>query len=107
MSSLKFLVLDEADRMVQQGHYQELTSIFNLVSNQAMKRRVEGKRDALQTFVFSATLTLPSEMKKRLKRGGGGAGGGATLEALMDPFPLRLPNQRSSISQPLERLQKK
>jgi len=88
MSSLKFLVLDEADRMVQQGHYQELTSIFNLVSNQAMKRRVEGKRDALQTFVFSATLTLPSEMKKRLKRGGGGAGGGATLEALMDAVPF-------------------
>lgn len=28
----------------------------------------------LQTFVFSATLTLPMSLKKRLRKGGGGSG---------------------------------
>lgn len=78
-SGLKFLVLDEADKMVQQGHFDELTSIFQLVSNSSAK---------FQTFVFSATLMLPSEMKKRLRKGGGGASGSASLEQLMDAVPF-------------------
>ena len=85
-SKLKFLVLDEADRMVQQGHYQELTSIFDLVSNQAASKK---SKASFQTFVFSATLTLPSEMKKRLRKGGGGSAGSASLEALMDAVPFQ------------------
>ena len=85
-SKLKFLVLDEADRMVQQGHYQELTSIFDLVSNQA---GAKNSKTTFQTFVFSATLTLPSEMKKRLRKGGGGSAGSASLEALMDAVPFQ------------------
>lgn len=79
-SALKFLVLDEADKMVQQGHFEELTSIFHLVSISSAK---------FQTFVFSATLTLPSELKKRLRKGGGGASGAASLEQLMDAVPFR------------------
>ncbi len=48
------------------------------------------KKHLMQTFVFSATLTLPLFLKKRLRRGGGGAGGGAaTLESLMDRVPFR------------------
>lgn len=78
-SALKFLVLDEADKMVQQGHFEELTSIFQLVSNSSA---------IFQTFVFSATLTLPSELKQRLRKGGGGASGGASLEQLMDAVPF-------------------
>ena len=74
-SCLKFLVLDEADRMVHQGHYEELTSVFQLVRQHCLsKDDTDGeklkKADKLQTFVFSATLTLPSSMKKRLRKVG-------------------------------------
>jgi len=40
----------------------------------------------VQTFVFSATLTLPTSLRKRLRRGGGGAMGGAGFEKLMDKW---------------------
>ncbi|EFJ42527.1 hypothetical protein VOLCADRAFT_31081, partial [Volvox carteri f. nagariensis] len=79
LTHLSFLVLDEADRMVAQGHYK-----------QQQQQQQRGKKHLLQTFVFSATLTLPLFLKKRLRRGGGGAGGGAaTLESLMDRVPFR------------------
>merc|ERR1719274_274092 len=50
---LEFLVVDEADRMVEYGHFAELTYIFERV-------REESGED-LRTFVFSATLTLPPD----------------------------------------------
>lgn len=111
LGSLEFLVIDEADRMVQQGHYSELSSILEAVSSaQRATRRSRGILDAgddwgdvgddyddleeeqlkkgfegdtkqykhnkrkgdsiigLQTFVFSATLTLPTDMRRRLKK---------------------------------------
>ncbi|GFR48029.1 hypothetical protein Agub_g9861, partial [Astrephomene gubernaculifera] len=174
LTSLSFLVLDEADRMVAQGHYKELSNILDLLPHptharevtedpefaelkaakqqkqkqeaaakekqagseeeeqeeeeggsgegeqseeadameeaeeeeeqqqqpeeeeeqeeeeQDEKKKGKGKAHLLQTFVFSATLTLPLFLKKRLRRGGGGAGGGAaTLESLMDRVPFR------------------
>lgn len=82
-SALSYLVLDEADKMVQQGHFQELTSIFQMVSSSTAGDH------RFQTFVFSATLMLPSDMKKRLRKGGGGGGGAASLEELMDAVPFR------------------
>jgi ATP-dependent RNA helicase DDX24/MAK5 len=138
LGGLQFLVIDEADRMVQQGHYAELSSILDAIPGaraaaaargqmnghegdeyndpddifpdnsgdeneeekgekgeaKAKKASVGGKRaralqgPKLQTFVFSATLTLPGDMRKRLRKGGGGASGSATLESLMDKVPL-------------------
>jgi len=136
LGGLQFLVIDEADRMVQQGHYAELSSILDAIpgaraaaaargqmnghegeeyidpddisfdssgdeeeeegkekakkasaeKNARSKRALQGPQ--LQTFVFSATLTLPGDMRKRLRKGGGGASGSATLESLMDKVPL-------------------
>lgn len=123
LNGLKFLVIDEADRMVQQGHYAELTSILDAIPaaregrkkdqisddggdeeesaeesdeeedemNTGSIKKKKGKKSSeppLQTFVFSATLTLPGDMRKRLRKGGGGASGSATLESLMDKVPL-------------------
>lgn len=31
LDQLRFLVIDEADRMVEQGHFQELSSILDLI----------------------------------------------------------------------------
>ena len=49
---LPFLVIDEADRMIEKGHFQELSSLLNHI-NSNDKRNMQR-----QTFVFSATLTL-------------------------------------------------
>lgn len=71
MSGLRFLILDEADRMVQQGHYEELKSIFSLVRNSRLLGGNESSKPykrGLQTMVFSATLTLPTTMKTRLRK---------------------------------------
>eukprot|EP00775_Hariotina_reticulata_P001872 gene1872-2209_t len=46
-------------------------------------------KQLLQTFVFSATLTLPAQLHKRLRRGGGGSSGAASLESLMDRLCFR------------------
>ncbi|KAJ9512846.1 hypothetical protein QJQ45_029176 [Haematococcus lacustris] len=44
-----------------------------------------GPGGPLQTLVFSATLTLPKDMRRRLKKGkGGGALGSTDLDSLMD-----------------------
>ncbi|GBF94480.1 DEAD-box ATP-dependent RNA helicase [Raphidocelis subcapitata] len=178
LARLRVLVIDEADRMVQQGHYQELSSILDLIPRPskgaegaaaaaaaaasdgwadaplldeggnvvveegeeeegeeeqegeeeedgeaeseeaegsgeeegseeeeeeaaaaeaaaaaAVARRRAAPRGArgppLQTMVFSATLTLPASLRKRLRRGGGGSSGAATLEGLMGRVPFR------------------
>lgn len=47
------------------------------------------RRQLLQTLVFSATLTLPDALRKRLRRGGGGSSGAATLEGLMGRVAFR------------------
>lgn len=125
MRFLEFLVIDEADRMVQQGHFGELSSILDALRTQQggivndnddddeqqqriaekdgkkedneekhskkRKNKKNGKGSAqqsMQTFVFSATLTLPTEMRKRLRKGGGGSSGSASLESLMDIVPF-------------------
>jgi len=54
------LVLDEADRMVEKGHYEELTKLLELMNNS--ERRLKGR----QTFVMSATLTMDVSAPKRL-----------------------------------------
>ncbi|KAL6755835.1 P-loop containing nucleoside triphosphate hydrolase protein [Haematococcus lacustris] len=49
-----------------------------------------GSGGPLQTLVFSATLTLPKDMRRRLKKGkGGGALGSTDLDSLMDMVPFR------------------
>ena len=57
-SSLKFLVLDEADKMVEVGHYKDLWSITN---------KLNGARESKfrKNLVYSATLTLPRRICER------------------------------------------
>ncbi|OCT68270.1 DEAD-box helicase 24 L homeolog isoform X2 [Xenopus laevis] len=56
---LRCLVIDEADRMVEKGHYAELSQLLELLS----EVHYNPKR---QTFVFSATLTLIHQAPTRL-----------------------------------------
>lgn len=52
---IKYLVIDETDRMIEKGHYAELQQILDTIND----HQDNVKR---QTFVFSATLTMVHEL---------------------------------------------
>ncbi|KAM6503417.1 ATP-dependent RNA helicase [Amanita muscaria] len=88
IKTLKFLVLDEADRMIEVGHFAELENILRLTLrgnkddeipaefNDLREEQTEEVneqqlvQDELQTFVFSATLSkdLQRHLRRRVKR---------------------------------------
>lgn len=59
LRQLRCLVVDEADRMVEKGHFAELSQLLELLSDS----QYNPKR---QTLVFSATLTLVHQVPARL-----------------------------------------
>jgi len=63
MSDVKYLAIDETDRMVEKGHFEELQKLLEMMNTGLSKH---GQR---QTFIMSATLSLvhkkPSHVKKR------------------------------------------
>jgi len=62
MSNLRFLAVDETDRMIEKGHFEELEKILKLINN-------DGNNQSRQKFVFSATLTLqPNNDNKKKKK---------------------------------------
>uniref|UniRef100_A0A3Q2DVJ5 ATP-dependent RNA helicase n=1 Tax=Cyprinodon variegatus TaxID=28743 RepID=A0A3Q2DVJ5_CYPVA len=65
LRQLKCLVIDEADRMVERGHFAELESLLEMLSTTHFN-------PTRQTFVFSATLTmvhgLPSRVLQKKKK---------------------------------------
>ncbi|KZV78692.1 DEAD-domain-containing protein [Exidia glandulosa HHB12029] len=82
IKQLNFLVLDEADRMIQAGHFAELDNILKLTVRMdvpeedprdqlgdAATKSALPKNEHMQTFVFSATLSkdLQRNLKKRSK----------------------------------------
>ncbi|CAO2035713.1 unnamed protein product [Urochloa humidicola] len=81
LHSLSFFVLDEADRMIERGHFQELQSIIEMLplttgSDEQAARTMPNCETVpilqikkRQTFVFSATLALSSNFRRKLKRG--------------------------------------
>ncbi|WOL05765.1 hypothetical protein Cni_G14496 [Canna indica] len=81
LQSLSFFVLDEADRMIESGHFHELQSIIDMLpmtngsSQQSVKASAMCKTlpnlqlKKRQTFVFSATISLSDNFRRKLKRG--------------------------------------
>jgi ATP-dependent RNA helicase DDX24/MAK5 len=61
---LSYFVLDEADRMVSQGHFPELKEIVDMIK----EKRKDRKLKKIQHFVCSATLTLSSKFKYRPRK---------------------------------------
>ncbi len=103
LDALSFLVLDEADRMVEKGHFAELTHILDAVETRRAERAdaAGGAEDAAevvmparrQTFVFSATLTVPPALRKRLRlKPSAGAGAARSrpgaISSLMEAVPF-------------------
>ncbi|WWC66623.1 uncharacterized protein I206_100526 [Kwoniella pini CBS 10737] len=109
--TLRFLVIDEADRMIENGHFAELENIVKLTQRSGaashgpddadpvfaqLSTLLEDSeaRDDMQTFVFSATLSkdLQQNLKrKQYNRGKGKGKRSSTLEDLVDKLDFRDP----------------
>lgn len=61
MTGLRYLVVDETDRMIEKGHFAELTEILAVLN-------ASENCDKRQTFVFSATLTMIHELPQHAKK---------------------------------------
>ncbi|XP_062253343.1 ATP-dependent RNA helicase DDX24 isoform X2 [Platichthys flesus] len=59
LRQLKCLVIDEADRMVERGHFAELENLLEMLNTVHFN-------PTRQTFVFSATLTMAHSLPTRL-----------------------------------------
>lgn len=107
VKNLRYLVLDEADRMIEAGHFAQLDSILRLTRRQCDVTDPEFRSEhqpapsndanpsAMQTFVFSATLSkeLQQNLKKRwqpkgVKKNNGPA---STLDDLLLRLDFRDP----------------
>ncbi|KAL1741030.1 P-loop containing nucleoside triphosphate hydrolase protein [Schizophyllum fasciatum] len=103
---LKFLVLDEADRMIEAGHFAELDNVLRLTLRANKNDQIQTEtgenseeveadesdvQDGLQTFVFSATLSkdLQRNLKKR-KHPGKGRKPRAAPASTLDDLLMRL-----------------
>ena len=100
LARLRFLVLDEADRMIEKGHYAELTNILSAVEAASGSggdpQPAAGSQQRRQTFVLSATLVVGSAFRQRLTKPGAALGAGAkpknskqgTVSALLERVPF-------------------
>lgn len=61
LEKLRYLAIDETDRMVERGHFEELTQLLERINSN------EAANVKRQNFVFSATLTLVHSAPKRSK----------------------------------------
>ncbi|KAJ9580891.1 hypothetical protein L9F63_023936 [Diploptera punctata] len=61
VGSIRYLAIDETDRMLEKGHFQELQNLLELIN---VDEKIKKKR---QNFVFSATLTMVHDPPKHLK----------------------------------------
>ncbi|KAM0949381.1 putative RNA helicase [Dioscorea sansibarensis] len=102
LHSLSFFVLDEADRMIEHGHFHELQSIIDMLptsstsvdSSSLCKTIPSVQRKKRQTFVFSATISLSDSFRKKLKRGltaprPASTGGFSSIEMLSERAGMR------------------
>ncbi|KAI9248869.1 P-loop containing nucleoside triphosphate hydrolase protein [Phascolomyces articulosus] len=100
LKDIKFLVLDEADRMLEKGRFEELTNILDILSNKKQdttdwpeesedsKTRIVDKATGdYQTFVFTATLgkAIRYNIKSRKKPGKNAPG---SMEDLLERLEL-------------------
>ncbi|CAD6585850.1 MAG: ATP-dependent RNA helicase [Tremellales sp. Tagirdzhanova-0007] len=110
---LRFLVIDEADRMIENGHFAELENIVRLSERDVGQTQGPDdddpvfaaaasllthspSRDDMQTFVFSATLSKDLQQSLKLRRRTvpkkGVTKNASTLEDLVEKLDFRDPN---------------
>lgn len=64
IASIRTLVIDEADRMVQKGHFEEMLKLLDIIKGSSKFRQDDFH---LRVYLFSATLTFLHELPERFK----------------------------------------
>ena len=64
VTSVQTLVIDEADRMVQRGHFEEMLKIIDIVKE---SKEFRNDLSPYRVYMFSATLTFLHELPERFK----------------------------------------
>ncbi|NXJ00380.1 DDX24 helicase, partial [Psophia crepitans] len=84
LRQLRCLVIDEADRMVEKGHFLELSQLLEILNDSQYNPQ-------RQTFVFSATLTLVHQTPTRVlqKKHGKKMDKKTKLELLMEKVGIK------------------
>lgn len=62
--NLRYLVFDEADKMVELGRYKEMSNILRSLYDSTSKST---QKKPIQTFIFSATMSVGEQTRKNLK----------------------------------------
>uniref|UniRef100_A0A665WPX6 ATP-dependent RNA helicase n=1 Tax=Echeneis naucrates TaxID=173247 RepID=A0A665WPX6_ECHNA len=82
LRQLRCLVIDEADRMVERGHFAELESLLEMLNTVHFN-------PTRQTFVFSATLTMVHSLPTRVLQKKKNLDQKAKLEILMEKVGIK------------------
>jgi ATP-dependent RNA helicase DDX24/MAK5 len=61
MSNLRFLAIDETDRMIEKGHFEELEKILKLIKRYKFNSRFLGKQEFRRTDFGSRLLAAEGE----------------------------------------------
>lgn len=80
---IRYLIIDEADRMLERGHFEELVKILDVINKKDYKNL---KR---QTYMFSATLTTVHHIPNRMKTKGKVLTKTVKLETLMKKIGIK------------------
>jgi len=97
---IKFLVVDEADRLLSEGHFKEVEEILNVLEREDEEAHANGEEDKdapsgdiveRQTLVFSATFQKDLQQKLAVRKQGRGdlMGKKETLEYLLRKLRFR------------------
>lgn len=87
---IKFLVVDEADRLLTEGHFKEAEEIMNALDRQQDADEDDGeKTPTRQTLVFSATFAKGLQQKLAGKGKQGLMDGNGSLEYLLKKLNFR------------------
>ena len=92
LHNLRFLVLDEADRLLSQGHYKELSNILDAVDHTNKADDASTKtisESSRQILVFSATFRQDLHRKLTERRGPNGDSQVESMGYLMDRLQFK------------------
>lgn len=64
IASVRTLVVDEADRMIQKGHFAEMLKLIDMIKG---SKGFRGDEYPYRVYLYSATLTFIHELPERLK----------------------------------------
>jgi ATP-dependent RNA helicase DDX24/MAK5 len=101
LKAIKFLVIDEADRLLSEGHFKEAEEIVNILDREETEEGKPNKADesselSRQTLVFSATFNkgLQQKLAGKAKRGGDVMNNQESLEYLLRKLNFREPKPK-------------